>query len=131
LLKIVVTPTEQLIRDRSLVHQVRHLTIVEEGEPIAVLAPEPLVVSLLSAFKRSEERADDLWYDLLGILKVQQTNLDMQLLERQAALWDVSALLTRALPEAGLRTESRSLNKQHRPSRFRQQRQKSTLKKVV
>ncbi|HZU00565.1 MAG TPA: hypothetical protein VFA10_12940 [Ktedonobacteraceae bacterium] len=131
LLKIVVTPAEQLIGEQSLTQQVRRLVLVEENEPIAVLAPETLIVSLLNAFRRSEERADDLWYDLLGILKVQRTNLDMLLLEQQAALGDVSALLARALLDAGLRTESRSLNKQQMPSRFRQRRQKSTLKKVV
>jgi hypothetical protein len=132
LLKIAVTPSEELTRGQSLVQQVQRLAIVEENEPIAVLAPEPLIVSLLNTFRHSEERADDLWYDLLGILKVQHTNLDMQLLEREAALWSVSALLTRALQDAGLRTESRSLNKQQRlSSRSRRALQKSTLKKVI
>jgi len=58
---------------------------------------------LLEAFKRSNERADDLWYDLLGIVKVQGTDLDLPFLMQQAALLGVTELFTRTLVDAGLR----------------------------
>src|SRR5437588_60751 len=62
-----------------------------------------LVLLLLEVFKRSNERADDLWYDLLGMVKVQGTDLDMSFLTRQAADLGVTELLARALVDAGLR----------------------------
>ena len=68
-----------------------------------MLVPEQVIVLLLDAFKRSDERADDLWYDLLGVLKVQGTDLDMLFLAQQAAVLDVTELLERALVDAGLK----------------------------
>jgi len=82
---------------------VRKITLVEGEQPVPVLSPEQMILLLFEAFKRSNERADDLWYDLLGMVKVQGTDLDMPFLTQQAALLGVSELLARALVDAGLR----------------------------
>ncbi len=65
-----------------------------------------MILSLLDAFKSSNQRADDLWYDLLGIVKVQGSDLNIPFLERHAATLDMAELLIRALVDAGLREVS-------------------------
>jgi len=103
LLKVTVTLPGMLATRRQVFHQARKIALVE-GEPsVLVLSPEQLILLLLEAFKRSNERADDLWYDLLGIMKVQGTDLDLPFLIQQAALLGVTEPFTRALVDAGLR----------------------------
>jgi len=67
-----------------------------------VLAPEDVILLLLNDFKRSNEGADDLWYDLLAVVKVQNTDLDIPFLVQQAAVLNVTELLERAIDDAGL-----------------------------
>ncbi len=105
LIKIVVTLPEMLVTSQQIFQHLRHIPLVDEGEAIAVLAPEQLLLLLLGAFKKSNERADDLWYDLLAVMKVQSTDLDLPFLEQQAAIIDVTSLLQQALIDAGLREE--------------------------
>ena len=49
--------------------------------------------------------SDRQWNDILGVLKVQGTNLDMAYLQRWASALDVAELLQRALVDAGLMEE--------------------------
>jgi hypothetical protein len=102
LLKVIVTLPGWLATGQQVFHQMRKIALVE-GEPsVLVLSPEQLILLLLEAFKGSNERADDLWYDLLGIVKVQGTDLNLSFLIQQAALLGVAELFTRALIDAGL-----------------------------
>jgi hypothetical protein len=103
LLKVIVTLPAMLTMGQQVFHRVRKIALVEGEHSIPVLSPEQLILLLLEAFKRSNERADDLWYDLLGMVKVQGTDLDMPFLTQQAALLGVTELLARALVDAGLR----------------------------
>ncbi len=103
LLKVTVTLPGMLATGRQVFHQAREIALVEGDPSVSVLSPEQLILLLLEAFKRSNERADDLWYDLLGIMKVQGTDLDLPFLIQQAALLGVAELFTRALVDAGLR----------------------------
>ena len=48
------------------------------------------------------EISDRQWNDILGVLKVQGTNLDMSYLERWANVLNVNDLLERALVDVGL-----------------------------
>ncbi|OLE14380.1 MAG: hypothetical protein AUI36_39095, partial [Cyanobacteria bacterium 13_1_40CM_2_61_4] len=93
LLKVVVTPPRIMALGQPMFHRVREAVLVEREQSIRLLAPEQVIVLLLGAFKRSDEGADDLWYDLLGVLKVQGTDLDMPSLAQQAAALDVTELL--------------------------------------
>lgn len=103
LLKVVVTLPGMLATGQRMFHRVREVVLVEGEQPILVLVPEQIVMLLLDAFKRSDKRADDCWYDLLGVLKVQGTDLDMLFLTQQAAVLDTTELLERALVDAGFR----------------------------
>jgi hypothetical protein len=49
------------------------------------------------------EVSDRQWNDILGVLKVQRTNLDMTYLQRWSASLNVTDLLERALADAGLK----------------------------
>ena len=103
LLKVIVTLPAMLTMGQQVFHRMRKITLVEGEEPVPVLSPEQMILLLLEAFKRSNERADDLWYDLLGMVKVQGTDLDMPFLTQQAAHLGITELLARALVDAGLR----------------------------
>ena len=48
------------------------------------------------------EVSDRQWNDILGVLKVQGTNLDMAYLQRWATALKVDDLLERALEDAGV-----------------------------
>ena len=103
LLKVIVTLPGMLTMGQQVFQRVRNIALVEGEHSVSVISPEQMILLLLEAFKRSNERADDLWYDLLGVMKVQGTDLDMPFLTQHAALLGVTELLARALVDAGLR----------------------------
>ena len=107
LLKVVITFPEMLATGQQVFQRVWQVPLVEGGRTISVLAPEDVILLLLNDFKRSDERADDLWYDLLAVVKVQGTDLDMPFLVQQAAVLNVTELLRRAIDDAGLTRKRR------------------------
>jgi hypothetical protein len=84
---------------------------VEEGtfndfqndHPFFIESPEDVVLTKLEWYKMGGEVSDRQWNDILGVLKVRGTALDMQYLRRWAAVLDVADLLERALDDAGLK----------------------------
>lgn len=90
----------------------RYLTIAE-GEPaLPVLAPEDICVLALAEIQEEQaelvrrgrtEKPDDLWNELLGVLKVQGPDLDLQLIEQQAHRFDLLDEMQHAFVDAGLR----------------------------
>jgi hypothetical protein len=106
LLKVVVSPLKARAVDKEMLGRARSLVLTEGSCPVKVLSPEDVAVLLLEQFKSSGERADDVWYDLLGLLKVQGYTLHLAVLERLASLLDVAPLLARSLVDAGLKEES-------------------------
>lgn len=104
-LKIVVLlPQPQVCVQGAL--ERAHFLHLSDGLPsIPALSPEDMIILQLNQFKASGERADDIWHDLTGLLKVQGTGLDLSFLEKWAAIRDVSSLLERAFIDAGLREE--------------------------
>jgi hypothetical protein len=65
-------------------------------------SPEDVILSKLEWYKMGDEVSDRQWNDILGVLKVQGTSLDLAYLRRWASELDVSTLLDRALEDAGL-----------------------------
>ena len=105
LLKVVVSLPELRAFDRQMLDRAHPLVLLEGYRPIPVLSPEDVVVLQLEQFKSSGEQADEVWYDLLGLLKVQAQGLDLAALEKYARVRDVATLLERALVDAGLKEE--------------------------
>lgn len=95
----------------SMLTRVRHLTLLEEEPDLPLLAPEDVSVLALVEIRQEmvelarrgrKEEPDDLWNELLGVLKVQGPELDLQLIERQARRFGLLSLMQRAFEDVGL-----------------------------
>jgi len=106
LLKVIVSPLKARAVDKEMLGRARPLVLIEGSRPVKVLSPEDIAALLLEQFKSSNERSDDVWYDLLGLLKVQGPTLHLTTLEKLATLLNVAPLLERSLVDAGLKEES-------------------------
>lgn len=67
-----------------------------------VASPEGTILNKLEWYKMGGGVSDRQWNDILGVLKVQGTNLDMPYLHRWATVLEVADLLQTALVDAGL-----------------------------
>lgn len=105
LLKVVVSLPQSQLCVQNILERARCLHLSDGLPSILVLSPEDIAILQLEQFKVSGERADDIWYDLIGLFKVQGTSLDLAFLERYAVNHNVSSLLERAFIDAGLREE--------------------------
>jgi hypothetical protein len=84
---------------------------VEEGtfndfqndHPFFIESPEDVVLTKLEWYKMGGEVSDRQWKDILGVLKIRGTALELQYLKHWAAVLDVADLLERALDDAGLK----------------------------
>lgn len=68
-----------------------------------IQSAEDLVLSKLRCFRATNETSERQWGDVLGILKLQQFNLDCEYLEHWAKELKIADLLARALDNAGLK----------------------------
>ncbi|HEV8248317.1 MAG TPA: hypothetical protein VGP93_21220 [Polyangiaceae bacterium] len=78
---------------------------VRLGDPprdVWICSAEDIVLQKLDWFKKGNEISERKWTDLMGVLKVQGSRLDLDYLRRWAAALGVSELLTRALRESAL-----------------------------
>ena len=64
--------------------------------------PEDIILHKLAWYKAGEAISDRQWNDVLGVLKVQGDQLDMAHLNHWAKELSVSALLEKAIDEAGI-----------------------------
>jgi hypothetical protein len=96
----------------AMLTRTRRLTLIE-GEPaLPVLAPEDISILALADIQQEQaelvrrgrtEEPDDLWNELLGVLKVQGPELDLQCIEQQARALGLLDEMQRAFEDAGLR----------------------------
>jgi len=71
------------------------------GEPVelAVSSPEDVILSKLRWFYLGGEVSEQQWNDVLGVIAVQRSKLDLQYLREWAGQLGITALLERALDE--------------------------------
>ncbi|MBV9228047.1 MAG: hypothetical protein JOZ18_01950 [Chloroflexi bacterium] len=71
--------------------------------PFPLVSPEDIVLVKLEHHGKAERVPDDQWNDILGVLKVQGSSLDLAYLEKWASCLDVADLLNQACLDAGLK----------------------------
>ena len=107
----VAFPRMQL-NEPAMFSRVHHLTLAEGESAQPVLAPEDIAFLTLERVQECEaelrrrgrkELADDIWNELLGVLKVQGPDLDLSFIEQQALQSDMLPAMHHAFEDAGLR----------------------------
>ncbi|MCZ7671776.1 MAG: hypothetical protein M5U34_33935 [Chloroflexi bacterium] len=71
----------------------------DSDESIWVLSAEDIVLAKLDWFRLGGEVSERQWRDILGVLKTQQSDLDIEYLKQWAAQLGVTQLMERALEE--------------------------------
>ena len=89
--------------DQEELRRVQQEVLLEGTRPLNVASPEGTILNKLEWYRMGGEVSDRQWNDILGVLKVQGTHLDMSYLQRWAANLKVTDLLERALIDAGLK----------------------------
>jgi hypothetical protein len=89
--------------DQEELRRVQQEVLLEGTRPFNVASPEGTILNKLEWYRMGGEVSDRQWNDILGVLKVQGTHLDMAYLQRWAANLKVVDLLERALVDAGLK----------------------------
>ncbi len=104
MLKVDVFIQKTRAFDRETRRRVRQEKLDEtSSDHVFLLAsPEDVILNKLEWYKMGGEVSDRQWNDILGVLKVQGTSLDLAYLRQWAAALDVTSLLDRALEDAGL-----------------------------
>jgi hypothetical protein len=104
MLKVDVFIQKTRAFDRETRRRVRQEKLDEtSSDHVFLLAsPEDVILNKLEWYKMGGEVSDRQWNDILGVLKVQGTSLDLAYLRQWAATLGVTSLLDRALEDAGL-----------------------------
>ncbi|HVB62773.1 MAG TPA: hypothetical protein VNE61_16390 [Ktedonobacteraceae bacterium] len=88
--------------DQEAFRRMRQEKLTEDSSPVSIVSAEDIILNKLEWYRMGGEVSDRQWGDVLGVLKVQGTNLDLAYLRRWAAALNVTDLLERALDDAGL-----------------------------
>ncbi len=102
MLKVDVFVPKLRLFDQEELRRTQLQPLIEGSRPFYVASPEGTILNKLEWYRMGGEGSDRQWNDILGVLKVQGTNLDMVYLRRWAAALQVTDLLERALVDAGL-----------------------------
>ncbi len=103
ILKVDVFIPKPRLFDHEELHRVQSKVLEGSDRIFFVASPEGTILNKLEWYRMGGEVSDRQWNDILGVLKVQGTNLDMAYLQRWAANLNVTDLLERALVDAGLK----------------------------
>lgn len=103
LFKVAVFPLTNHPFDRQAFSRRLQKTISEDASRQLFFAtPEDIVLHKLTWYNAGEEASDRQWNDVLGVLKVQGDQLDMDYLKHWAKELSVFELLEKAIDEAGI-----------------------------
>jgi hypothetical protein len=103
ILKVDVFIPKSRLFDQEELRRAQQEVLLEGTRPFNMASPEGTILNKLEWYRMGGEVSDRQWNDILGVLKVQGTNLDMAYLQRWAANLKVTDLLERALVDAGLK----------------------------
>lgn len=73
----------------------------ETTQEVFISSPEDTILAKLSWYRKGEETSDRQWSDVVGVIKVQKTQLDLSYLHDWAEKLAVADLLRKALNDAG------------------------------
>jgi len=102
MLKVDVFIPKTRLFDQEELRRVQQEVLSEGTRPFNIASPEGTILNKLEWYRMGGEVSDRQWNDILGVLKVQGTHLNMAYLQRWAANLNVTDLLERALVDAGL-----------------------------
>ena len=102
MLKVDVFIPKTRLFDQEELRRVQQEVLSEGTRPFNIASPEGTILNKLEWYRMGGEVSDRQWNDILGVLKVQGTNLDRNYLQKWAANLSVTDLLERALVDAGL-----------------------------
>lgn len=107
----IIFPQARLDELAMLKHA-RRMVLVENEATLPVVTPEDIALLTIDRVLRREaelaqqgrkEQADDIWNELLGVLKVQGSDLDIPFIEQQALRFGLLSAMQQAFEDAGLR----------------------------
>jgi hypothetical protein len=102
MLKVDVFIPKSRLFDQEELRRAQQEVLLEGTRPFNIASPEGTILNKLEWYRMGGEVSDRQWNDILGVLKVQGTNLDMAYLRRWSVNLSVTDLLERALVDAGL-----------------------------
>jgi hypothetical protein len=103
MLKVDIFIPKSRLFDQEELRRAQPEVLIEGTRPFNVASPEGIILNKLEWYKMGGEVSDRQWNDILGVLKVQGSALDMNYIRRWAVNLSVSDLLERALVDAGLK----------------------------
>jgi len=104
MLKVYVFIPKSRLFDQEELRRSQQEVLLEGTRPFSVASPEGTILNKLEWYRMGGEVSDRQWNDILGVLKVQGTDLDMIYLQKWAANLNVTDLLERALIDAGFKS---------------------------
>ncbi|MGI9062057.1 MAG: hypothetical protein ACR2H5_26175 [Ktedonobacteraceae bacterium] len=102
ILPINISIPKARLFDQEELHRAQLQPLMKDTRPFYIASPEGIILNKLEWYKMGGGVSDRQWNDILGVLKVQGTNLDMLYLHRWAIALEVVNLLQTALVDAGL-----------------------------
>lgn len=103
MLKVDVYLPKSRSFDQEELQRVQQEVSLEGTRPFKIASPEGTILNKLEWYRMGGEVSDRQWNDILGVLKVQGTHLDLAYLQRWAANLKVADLLERALIDSGIK----------------------------
>jgi hypothetical protein len=102
ILKVDVFIPKTRAFDQEELRRIRQEVLAEGTRPFYMASPEDTILNKFEWYRMGGEVSTSQWNDILGVLKVKGTTLDMAYLQRWAKALQVTDLLEKALVEAGM-----------------------------
>lgn len=98
--KVDIFIPKQRLFDRNQLSRRQETRLGEEQVSFYILTPEDIILAKLEWFRMGAEVSDRQWRDILGVLIIQQDQLDRQYLQQMANQLGVADLLGKVIKEA-------------------------------